>query len=88
MTPEDPLAVGDCLVLEVKDRGSVPPWRRTIDAEGYFSAPLGQRVKIAGKTLTEAADLIAERYVQSILGPPRLALMRCEEYNRKKLGSK
>jgi hypothetical protein len=88
VTPEAPLAVGDCLVLEVKDRGSVPPWRRTIDAEGYFSAPLGQRVKIAGKTLTEAKDLLASKYVESMLGPPRLVLIRCEEYDRMKMGSK
>ena len=81
---EAPLAVGDCVVMEAKDRGDGTPRRRTIDAEGYFSAPLGQRVKIAGKTLTEARDLIASEYGRGILGPPRLVLMGCEEYDRKK----
>src|SRR5687767_135949 len=68
VAPDAPLAVGDCLVLEFKDRGAVPVWRRTMDAEGYFSAPLNQRVKIAGKTLPEAKDLIAAEYIH----PPRL----------------
>ena len=87
VAPDAPLVVGDCVVMEMKDRGDGTLWRRTIDAEGYFSAPLGQRVKIAGKTLTEAGDLIALEYGRGILGPPRLVLMRCEEYDRRKVGS-
>ena len=85
--PDAPLAAGDCVYLECTDGCLRPePWRRTIDAEGYLTAYLGIKVKIAGMTLTEAGDAIASVYVQrSILRrPPGLLLHRCEEHDREK----
>lgn len=85
-----PLAVGDCLVLESEEGCLRPdPWRRTIDAEGYFPAPLGQRVKVVGTTLTEARELIASHYTERVMfmRKPRLVLIRCEEYDREEAGN-
>jgi protein involved in polysaccharide export with SLBB domain len=86
---QDPrLAVGDCLVLESEEGCLRPePWRRTIDAGGYFHAPLGQRVEVVGKTIAEARELIASHYTERNMleRKPRLVLMRCEEYDRKRL---
>jgi hypothetical protein len=83
-----PLAVGDCVYLECTDGCMRPePWRRTVDAEGYLTAYLGIKVKIAGMTLTEAGDAIASVYVQRniLRRPPGLLLHRCQEYDRERL---
>ena len=87
VAPDAPLAVGDCLVLKPgHDALQNDGWRETIGADGYFPAPLGQRVKIVGKTLTEARDLINSEYVRLNVfrRSPGLVLLRCEEYDRKK----
>ena len=90
VAPDAPLAVGDCLMLESEEGCLRPePWRRTIDAEGYFPAPLGQRVKVVGTTLTEARELIASHYTERVMfmRKPRLVLIRCEEYDREEAGN-
>lgn len=76
-----PLAVGDCVVLEQKHRAlTSQPWVQKIDARGYYTAPFGLEVKIVGKTLLEAKDLVASEYARrNHLHRPRgLVLRRCE----------
>jgi protein involved in polysaccharide export with SLBB domain len=87
----EPLAIGDCVVLEPAHRAvASEPWRETIGADGYLQLPLGQKLKIVGKTLNEARDLIASHYSERNMfhRVPRLLLLRCEEYDRMMLESK
>jgi protein involved in polysaccharide export with SLBB domain len=87
----EPLAIGDCVVLEPAHRAvASEPWREMINADGYLQLPLGQKLKIVGKTLNEARDLIASHYFERNMfhRVPRLLLLRCEEYDRMMLESK
>jgi hypothetical protein len=87
--PETPLVVGDCVVLEPIHRSvATEPWRQTINAEGYINGPLMVKVKIVGKTPTEAAEFIESEYVRrSIMHipAPALLVLPCDDYDSGKM---